>query len=162
MTTDVSAPAPRRGIDLQYAPYAALLLRVALGVVFMAHAWLKVAVLTLPSTAAFFERFGFPGSTAYPVFTLELLGGLALILGWRTRWVAAALTGVILGAFRVHWGNGWYFGRPDGGWEYLAILLVGLAAVWLLGPGAPSVAVERPSLKPPAPATPPRAGSRRP
>lgn len=162
MTADCSVPAPRRGIDLHYAPYAALILRVALGVVFMAHAWLKVAVLTLPGTAAFFERFGFPAWSAYPVFALELLGGAALILGWRTRWVAAALIGVVLGAFRVHWGNGWYFARPDGGWEYLGVLMVGLAAVALLGPGAPSLGAERPELRPPAPATPPRAGSRRP
>ena len=137
--TDVPAPASRQGIDLRRAPYAALILRVALGVVFMAHAWLKLAVLTLPGTAAFFERLGFPGWTAYPVFALELLGGAALILGWCTRWVAGALIGVVLGAFRVHWGNGWYFAGPDGGWEYLAMLLVGLAAVALLGPGAPSL-----------------------
>jgi putative oxidoreductase len=160
--TDIHAPAARRGIDLHYAPYAALILRVALGVVFIAYAWFKVAVLTLPGTAVFFERFGFPGWSAYPVFALELLGGAALVLGWRTRWVAAALIGVVLGAFRVHWGNGWNFAQPDGGWEYLAILVVGLAAVGLLGPGAPSAAVERYSLTPPAPATPPRAGSRRP
>jgi hypothetical protein len=80
MAVDSSAPVPRRGIDLQHAPYAALMLRVALGLVFVAHAWLKVAVLTLPGTAAFFERFGFPGWTVYPVFALELLGGTALIV----------------------------------------------------------------------------------
>ena len=154
MSTDLVSPGVRRGIDWQYAPWAALLLRVALGVVFLAHAWVKVAELTLPGTAAFFQRFGFPGWTAYPVFALELLGGLALIAGWRTRWVALALTGVVLGAFRVHWGNGWYFGEPDGGWEYLAVLLVGLVAVALLGPGAAGVT-------PLAPATPPPASSRR-
>jgi len=149
-------------IDPRYAPYAALILRVALGVVFVAHGWFKVAVLTLPATAAFFERFGFPGWTAYPVFLLELLGGMALILGWGARWAAVALIGVVLGAFRVHWGNGWYFGQPDGGWEYLAILAAGLAAVSLLGPGALSVGAARLSLRPPAPATSPRAGFPRP
>ncbi len=161
MTAPASVPASRREIDPRYAPYAALILRLALGLVFVAHGWFKVAVLTLPGTAAFFERFGFPGWTAYPVVALELLGGAALILGWRARWAAAALSGVVLGAFRVHWGNGWYFGQPDGGWEYLAILIVGLTAVGLLGPGAASVGGARLSVRPPAPATSSRAGFRR-
>jgi putative oxidoreductase len=139
MAADRHVPESSRGIDLRYAPHAALILRVALGLVFVGHAWLKVAVLTLPGTAAFFERFGFPGWAAYPVFLLELLGGIALILGWRSRQVAAALVGVVVGAFRVHWGNGWYFAQPDGGWEYLAMLLVALVGVALLGPGSPRV-----------------------
>jgi putative oxidoreductase len=76
-----------------------------------------------------------------------------------------ALTGVILGAFRVHWGNGWYFGRPDGGWEYLAVLLVGLVVVALLGPGAARLGAGRPELTRPgltrlAPTTPPPTAGR--
>lgn len=125
-----------QAINLRSGPYGALVLRVALGLVFVAHALLKALVLTFPHAAAFFESFGFPGWTVYPVFALELGGGLALILGWRTRYAAVALIFVVLGAFRVHWGNGWYFARPDGGWEYLAVLVAGLVTVVLLGPGA--------------------------
>jgi putative oxidoreductase len=134
-----SLPAPRPALDVRLAPWAALMLRLALGVVFLAHGWFKVAVLGLPGTSAFFEGFGFPGWSAYPVAALELLGGLALIAGWAVRPVALVLAGVVLGAFRVHWANGWYFGNPDGGWEYLAVLLVGLLALALLGPGAGSL-----------------------
>lgn len=139
MTARAWSRPPGAGIDLRFASYAALLLRVALGTVFVAHAWLKVTGLTLSGTAAFFEAHGFPGWAAYPVFAVELLGGSALIVGWRTRPVAAVLAAVVLGAFRVHWDNGWYFAQPDGGWEYLAVLFAGLVALALLGPGAPAL-----------------------
>lgn len=134
-------------IDSRLAPWGALILRLALGAVFVAHAWLKVAVLTLPGTAAFLERFGFPGWTALPLFTVELVGGLALLAGWGARPAALALAVIVLGAFRVHWANGWYFAHPDGGWEYLAVLLVGLVAVALLGPGAGALSARRGSLR---------------
>ncbi|HEX2220783.1 MAG TPA: DoxX family protein [Gemmatimonadales bacterium] len=156
MTARAWSRPPAAGIDPRFAPYAALLLRVALGIVFVAHAWLKATGLTLPGTAAFFEAHGFPGWAAYPVFAVELLGGLALIAGWRTRPVAAVLTGVVLGAFRVHWDNGWYFAQPEGGWEYLAVLVAGLMAVALLGPGAPALSATRGSPR----AAPPGSSSR--
>lgn len=144
--------------DARLVSWAALFLRLALGAVFLGHGWFKVAVLGLPGSAAFFERFGFPGWSAYPVAALELLGGLALVAGWRVRPAALTLGAVVLGAFRVHWANGWYFGNPDGGWEYLALLLVALLVQALLGPGAASVegrkasaVSERPDSLPGAP-----------
>lgn len=125
----------RIAIDHVTAPYAALLLRVTLGVVFVAHGLLKALVLTLPGTAAFFVEHGFPGWTAYPVFLAEVLGGAALIAGFQTRLTALALTPVVLGAFTVHWPNGWYFGAPHGGWEYIAVLLAALLVQAGLGDG---------------------------
>lgn len=122
-------------IDPKTAPYAALLLRVTLGLVFIAHALLKVLVLTLPGTVAFFTDQGFPGWTAYPVFVAELVGGAALLLGIMPRLVALLLIPVLLGAFVVHWPNGWYFASPDGGWEYIAVLVVALGAQAGLGDG---------------------------
>ena len=124
----------RRRLDA--APYGALLLRVSLGTVFVAHAMLKLLVFTLPGTAAFFAEHGFPGWTAYPVFAFELVGGAALLLGWRTRWVAATLVPVMLGALTVHWENGWSFTAPNGGWEYIAFIIMALLAQACLGDGA--------------------------
>ena len=49
-------------IDARTAPYAALLLRVALGAMFIAHALLKYYVFTLPGTAPFFQPLGLPGA----------------------------------------------------------------------------------------------------
>jgi steroid delta-isomerase-like uncharacterized protein len=128
-------PPARTAFDPITAPYAALLLRLTLGVVFIAHALFKVLVLTLPSTAAFFADQGFPGWTAYVVFLAELLGGVALVAGLYTRIVAIALLPVLLGAFTVHWPNGWYFGAPHGGWEYIAVLLAALLVQAGLGDG---------------------------
>ncbi|MBK7472131.1 MAG: DoxX family protein [Betaproteobacteria bacterium] len=123
-------------IDHRTAPYAALLLRVSLGIMFVAHGLMKVFLFTLPGTAQFFEKVGFPGWTAYPVTTLEIVGGLLLVAGVYSRVVAAALIPVLIGAAMVHVGNGWVFSAPNGGWEYPVFLIVIAAVVALLGDGA--------------------------
>src|SRR5690606_4558385 len=125
-----------RNAPTDAAPFGALLLRLGLGTVFVAHAMLKLLVFTLPGTSAFFAGDGFPGWTAYPVFAIELVGGAALLFGWHTRWVAAALVPVMLGALRVHWENGWSFTAPNGGWEYVAFIVTALLAQVCLGDGA--------------------------
>ena len=127
-------------LDPVTAPYAALLLRVALGTAFIAHGLFKVLVLTLADTAAFFAAHGFPDWTAYPVFAAEVVGGAALVVGFYTRLVAIALLPVLLGALTVHWPNGWYFGNPHGGWEYIAVLLAALIVQAGLGDGSFAVA----------------------
>ena len=112
------------------------LLRVTLGVMFIAHALLKIVVFTLPGTAAFFESVGLPGILAYVVTPLELFGGVALVLGLKTRWVSLALVPVLIGAATVHAGNGWVFSAPNGGWEYPVYLTIAAMAQALLGSGA--------------------------
>ncbi len=114
-------------IDTRTAPYAALALRVSLGVMFIAHALLKLFVFTLPGTVQYFQSLGLPGVLAYVTFGAELVGGLLLILGVQTRAVAAALIPI---------GNGWLFSAPNGGWEYPAFWTVTLAVQALLGAGA--------------------------
>ena len=58
---------------------AALLLRLGLGTMFIAHGLLKVMVFTLPGTVGFFEQVGFPGWLAYVVTFAEIGGGIMLI-----------------------------------------------------------------------------------
>ena len=123
-------------IDPRTAPFAALALRVALGLMFIAHAGLKYFVFTLPGTAQFFVSLGLPGTAAYVVFAAELAGGVLIIAGWRTRLVATALIPVLLGATWVHFGNGWVFTSQGGGWEYPAFLAVATLVQALLGDGA--------------------------
>ena len=60
---------------------AALLLRLALGTMFVAHGLLKVMVFTLPGAAGFFEQVGFPGWLAYAVTFAEIGGGVLLLAG---------------------------------------------------------------------------------
>ena len=111
-------------------------LRVSLGTMWVAHALLKLLVFTLPGTAQFFQSIGLPGVLAYPVFVIELLGGLALVLGIYARQVALALLPVMAVAASVHFGNGWVHTSPNGGWEYPVFLTVASFALWLLGDGA--------------------------
>ncbi|MCE9667759.1 DoxX family protein [Myxococcus stipitatus] len=114
----------------------ATVLRLALGAVFLAHAGAKVFLFTLPGTSQFFEAHGIPGWTAWPVFLVELFGGLALVAGFRTRLVALGLVPVMLGALVPHVANGWMFSNPGGGWEYVAFLGLALVTQALVGSGA--------------------------
>lgn len=123
-------------VDPRTTPYAALLLRLALGTMFVAHALLKVFVFTIPGTVQFFESLGLPAALAYATIAAELVGGALLILGIGTRWVAVALTPFLLGATWVHLGNGWLFSAPKGGWEYPVFLTIATAVQALLGDGA--------------------------
>nr|WP_282572034.1 DoxX family protein [Roseomonas acroporae] len=112
-------------------------MRVWLGVLFLAHAGLKLFVFTPAGTAAFFERVGVPGLLAWPTIALEIAVAVALILGLWTR--AAALLGTLslFGALAtVHGKAGFFFTNPGGGWEYIALWIVALLAVALLGDGA--------------------------
>ncbi len=116
--------------------YGITLLRIALGAMFLAHGLLKVLVFTLPGTAGFFESVGFPGFLAYIVAPFEVIAGVALLLGFQTRFVAAVSVPVLLGAALVHIGNGWVFSAPNGGWEYPVYLAIAAIAQSLLGSGA--------------------------
>ena len=122
--------------DVNHAAIAALILRVSLGVMFIAHALLKLFVFTLPGTAQFFDSLGLPGFLGYVVFAAELVGGVLLVLGVQVRAVALALVPVMLGATWVHLGNGWLFSAKGGGWEYPAFWTVTLFVQALLGDGA--------------------------
>jgi putative oxidoreductase len=117
-------------------PYAATVARLTLGVALIAHAWLKIFVFTLPGTVGFFASQGFPGWSAYPVVAIELLGGVALVIGFGSRLAALAALPVLLGALSVHAGNGWLFTSPKGGWEYPAFMVASAIVVLLLGDGA--------------------------
>ena len=116
---------------------ATTLLRVALGTMFLAHSIvLKLLTFGLPGTAAFFRSVGLPGWLGYVTFAAEAVGGTLLILGVQTRYVALALSPLLLSAIvTVHLKNGWLFEAPGGGWEYPAYLFVLCVAQGLLGDG---------------------------
>ena len=115
---------------------AATILRVSLGVMFLAHGLLKVFVFTIPGTVGFFEKIGYPGALAYYVIAFEIVAGLMLILGLYSRYVALAAIPVLIGASLVHAGNGWLFSNANGGWEFPVFWTVTLVVQALLGDGA--------------------------
>jgi len=124
-------------IKASTAPYAALLLRVSLGILFLAHVGLKFFVFSIPGFVGYFASLGFPAALAYLVVALELFGGLALILGIYAPLVALPLAVEMLGTiFFAHGANGWLFSNKGGGWEYPAFWTVALIVLYLLGDGA--------------------------
>ena len=122
-------------MNYQNSDYAALVLRLSLGVMFVAHGLLKLLVFGLAGTAGFFESIGFPGWTAYLVAPAEVLIGIALILGVYSRLVALASLPILGGALWVHAGNGWLFSNANGGWEFPLFLIASALVVALLGDG---------------------------
>ncbi len=117
--------------------YAALILRIGLGTIFIAHALLKILVFTPEGSVAFFASLGVPGWFAYPTMAIELLGGIMLILGIKTRLISLALIPVMIGAIvLVHGEKGWLFTNEGGGWEFPLFLIVTLITQSLLETGA--------------------------
>lgn len=128
----------------QQSQYGVALLRVSLGVLFLAHGLLKLLVFTPAGTVGFFESLGLPGLFAYLVMAGEIGGGLLLIAGAYTRIIALALVPIALGATFVHLGNGWVFSAEGGGWEFPLFLTVTTVVQALLGSGA--LALRAPEL----------------
>jgi len=124
-------------IDTRTAPYAALLLRVSLGVLFLAHGLLlKVLTFTIPGTVGYFQSIGYPGYFAYFVIAGEIGAGVALILGFYARVIALLAVPILIGATLQHIGNGWVFSGNGGGWEFPVFWTAMLFVLALLGDGA--------------------------
>lgn len=124
-------------IDNRTAPYALLVLRVTLGILFLAHGGMKLFVFTPAGTAQFFESLGLPGLLAHVTIAAEIIGGIALIVGFMPRWASLALIPFLLGAIvTVHGPAGFFFTNPNGGWEYLALWIVAQIVIVLSGDGA--------------------------
>jgi len=124
-------------IDTSTAPYAALLLRIGLGLLFLAHADLKIRVYGLPTEAEFFRSIGLPGGLVYLTAAMEVTGGVALVAGVCARFAALLLAPIMVGTIvTVHGKKGWLFTNKDGGWEYPAFWTLALLVQFLLGDGA--------------------------
>lgn len=139
MTTQAARPAsapatPSASLD-RLQPAAITLLRLSLGVMALAHGLLKLLVFTVPGTVGYFESLGLPGEFAYLTILAEVGGGLALLLGVYTRWIALAMIPTLLGATWVHSGNGWMFSNEGGGWEFPLFWAVALLVQAGLGGG---------------------------
>jgi putative oxidoreductase len=123
-------------IDSQTAPYAALLLRLALALLFLSHAALKIFVFTPSGFVSYFGTLGLPEWFAYAIIALEIVGGVALIVGVLARWVALVFAAELIGTIvMVHGAKGFVFSSPGGGWEYPAFAAAAAVALALLGDG---------------------------
>ncbi|WP_264357491.1 DoxX family protein [Pseudarthrobacter sp. MM222] len=119
---------------------ARTILRLVTGFLFAAHGWQKFNEFTVAGTQASFAKMGVPAAeVAAPVVaTLELVGGIALILGVLTRVFAVLLTLNMLGALvLVHAPAGVF--AATGGYELVLLLATAALAVALVGAGKVSV-----------------------
>ncbi|MFN7997920.1 MAG: DoxX family protein [Bryobacteraceae bacterium] len=116
------------------------ILRIVVGVVFLAHGAQKLFVIGFGGVAHMFSGVGIP--MAYPaailVTLLEFAGGIALVLGIATRWVAALLAiNMAVAVLKVHLHNGFFLNK--GGCEFALTLLAANVALALAGPGSPTL-----------------------
>ncbi|GAB1533525.1 MULTISPECIES: DoxX family protein [Brevibacillus] len=113
--------------------WSALILRVIAGLTFAIHGVAKFQ-MGLENVAGFFGTMGLPAFIAYLVAFLEVVGGIALILGLGTRVFAGALSVVMLGAiFKAKLAAGFMGGEGGAGYELDLALLAMLVALGISG-----------------------------
>jgi len=129
--------------------WAGLILRVTLGLVIFPHGAQKLlgwyGGFGFDGTLGFFtEKMGLPWIIAFLIIMGESFGSLGLLVGFLTRFSAASIGVIMLGAITlVHWPNGFFmnwFGKQAGeGFEY-HLLVLGIAiALTVIGAGRWSV-----------------------
>lgn len=118
-------------------PVALLLARVAIGVIFLVHGYQKFATMGIAGTTKFFESIGVPlaGLAAPLVAVLEVVGGIALILGAALPIAGTLLALNMLGALVfAHLPAG--FSVSEGGYEFVLALAAASLAIGFTGGGA--------------------------
>jgi putative oxidoreductase len=119
--------------------YGALILRLVLGVIYIAHAYLSLFVMG-PAKAIEYQRalhIPLPEIGAWYLIVAHGLGGILLILGIMVRWAALANIPIMAGAlWFVHLKQGFFVLSGKSGFEYVFVLLGATIAQALLGAGA--------------------------
>ena len=124
------------------ASFAPLALRVVLGIIFLIHGCTKLAHMA--GTIHSFASLGIPlANIAAPtIAALEIVGGIALVLGLLSRLFALLLIIEMIFAIVTARAKAGFVG----GWEFELALIAGLVALALGGPGALSLARNKETL----------------
>lgn len=119
------------------------LLRIVIGIIFLAHGWQKVFTFGFGGVTGAFTQMHvpMPGFTGPAIGILELVGGVALILGVLTRLFGFLLASDMLGAILLVHGKQGFFAPM--GMELVLALCVGAATLAIAGGGGYSVDASR-------------------
>jgi putative oxidoreductase len=118
-----------------YAPYGLFILRVAIGIDWIVHAFLKT-YRGMYTHEALLAKNGITPLLAWPTFSVEVIGGVAILLGWYTRQWATFLLIFLAVVVWIKWPVGWLYSNTGGGWEYPLFWLAAQMALVLAGGGA--------------------------
>ncbi|MFC7553826.1 DoxX family protein [Pseudoroseomonas wenyumeiae] len=130
--------------DTRLAPYATLLLRLGLGILFLAHGfYMKVLTFGLAGTMGYFGSLGYPPVFGAIVALAETAAGIALILGLWVPLVSLLTLPILVGAALQHSGNGWVFSNTGGGWEFPVFWILLMVVQAGLGAGAHALDIRR-------------------
>ena len=113
--------------------------RIVIGLAFLMHGWQKVFAFGFQGMTGYFTSLGIPGAAFWGVVIplLELCGGIAILLGFLTRYAALALAvNMIVAIFTVHLKAGFFLPK---GYAYTLLLLGGCLALLFGGPGPASL-----------------------
>jgi putative oxidoreductase len=132
--------------DAVYAQYGILVLRVAVGIDWIVHAFLKTW-RGMYTHEALLAKNGITPLLAWPTFSAEVIGGCAILLGWYTRQWAAFLLVFLAVVVWIKSPVGWLYSNAGGGWEYPLFWLLAQAALVLAGSGAFALQTD-PKFKP--------------
>ncbi len=117
-----------------------LLIRLVVGVIFIAHGYVKFAVDGIAATTSFLGSLGvpYPELAAPALIALEVVGGALLVLGLGTRILGGLFAiDMLVAVLLVHLRGGFFV--QDGGFEFAMLLGVLGVALALTGPGALSI-----------------------
>lgn len=125
----------------RFRKWSLTLLRIALGIIFAYHGYLKLFVPGgFTGTISFFSAIGIPvpAYSALVVSVVEFVGGLFLVFGFLTKWASLLLIiNMLVAMLKVHLKNGFLI--ANGGIEFVATLIFSLLVILLGGPGSLSL-----------------------
>jgi putative oxidoreductase len=129
----------RRGQSTQHIDLALLILRIVIGVIFIAHGWQKLFIFGLAGAGAGFASMGvpFPNIMGPVVGVVEILGGVALIFGVLTQLASFALACDVAGAIIFFHAKHGFF--VPSGIEFVLSLFAAAVALGLAGAGEYSI-----------------------
>jgi putative oxidoreductase len=123
----------------QWIDRGLLMMRIALGIVFVMHGGQKLFVFGHAGVAGGMAALGLPlpGLSAALITAVELGGGVALLTGTFTRVAAFLIAGAMaVATVTAHLTSGFFM---PSGFEYTLTLMLSSLAILMTGPGAYSV-----------------------